>query len=103
NVKKLWEAWKTKWEIESDRRMGKIFLIFAITGSATVVVRKALFNVLGIEIDNAWLAFFIKLVAIYFIYQLLLFTIGSIFGESKFFGWFIKKMNRRMIGKKPVK
>lgn len=81
--------------------MAKIFVIFAITGSATVFVRRGLFGFLGIDISNALVSFFVKLVAIYFIYQLLLFTIGVIFGERKFFAWFIKKMNLRMIGKKP--
>ena len=82
--------------------MAKIFLIFAITGSTTVLVRKGLFRFLGIDISNAVVAFIIKLFAIYFIYQLLLFMIGTIFGERKFFGWFIKKMNMRLIGKKLV-
>lgn len=102
-MKRLWDKLKVKWEVESDMRMAKIFLIFAITGSATVFVRKGLFAFLGIEFDNAVLGFFVKLFAIYFIYQVMLFTIGSLFGEWKFFGWFIKKMNMRMIGKKPTK
>ena len=99
-MRKIWTKWKIKWGIESDRRMIWIFVIFAITGSATVFVRKGLFRALGIEIESPVLAFFIKLVAIYFIYQLLLFTLGTLLGEHKFFWWFIKKMNRRMIGKK---
>ncbi|MCB9262494.1 MAG: prolipoprotein diacylglyceryl transferase [Flavobacteriales bacterium] len=99
-MKKYWEKLKQKWNIDSDQRMIKIWVIFAITGSFTVFVRKSLFKVLGIHIDAKWLAFLVKLVAIYFIYQLLLFLIGSILGESKFFGWFIKKMNYRFIGKK---
>jgi len=83
--------------------MAKIFVIFAITGSTTVLVRKGLFAFFKIEFTNPWSSFFVKLIAIYLIYQLLLFTIGSLFGEYKFFGWFIKKMNLRMIGKKPSK
>ena len=90
-----------KWSIDSDRRMAKIFVIFAITGSTTAFVRIGLFSFLGIQIETPWIAFTVKLFAIYFIYQVLLFTIGSILGENKFFGWFIKKMNLRMIGKKP--
>ena len=91
---------KEKWNIESDAQMTKIFIVFAITGSATVIVRKKLFSLLGIDISNAVLSFVVKLIAIYFIYQLMLFIIGVLFGEAKFFGWFIKKMNLRMIGKK---
>jgi len=99
-VKKLWERLKLKWQVESDARMAKIFVVFAITGSATVFVRKSLFNLMGIDIESRFLGFFVKLFAIYFIYQLLLFLIGVLFGERQFFGWFIKKMNYRMVGKK---
>ena len=100
-MKKFWERLKQKWSIESDGRMAKIFVVFAITGSATVLVRKSLFRLLGIEFDSPVLGFIVKMLAIYFIYQLLLYLIGTIFQERAFFGWFIKKMNYRMIGRKP--
>lgn len=102
-MKRLWDKLKVKWEVESDMRMAKIFLVFAITGSATMLVRRGLFTFLGIEFDSAVLEIIIRLLAIYVIYQIMLFTIGTIFGERKFFGFFIKKMNLRMIGKKPTK
>ena len=79
--------------------MSWIFVIFAITGSSTVVVRKFLFSVLGIQIENAAISFVVKFVAIYFVYQLMLFTIGSLLGEHKFVKWFLIKMNSRMIRK----
>lgn len=74
-----------------------IFLVFAITGSTTVIVRKWLFNTLGIEFSNAILGFIIKILAIYIVYQILLFVIGTIMGEHKFVKWFILKMNKRLI------
>ena len=100
-MKKYWERLKQKWNIESDRRMTIIFIVFAITGTATLFVRKALFTVFNIDIDHKTLAIIVKWVSIYFIYQIMLFLIGTIFQEGKFFWWFIKKMNLRMIGKKP--
>lgn len=97
---KYWQQLKEKWNVETDRRMAWIFLIFAITGSGTLVVRKFLYKSLGIDIQIPWLAVVVKIIAIYLIYQLLLFSIGSLMGEGKFFKWFLYKMNRRLIGKK---
>jgi len=99
-LKRIWEIWKEKWGIKTDKRMAWIFIIFAITGSSTVVVRKFLFKTLGIEIENATLSFVVKFVAIYFVYQVMLFTIGSLLGEHKFVKWFLIKMNSRLINKK---
>jgi hypothetical protein len=97
SLKNLWNSWKKKWDVKSDRRMLWIFFIFAITGSSTVVVRKFLFSLLGIQPENAILAFLFKLLAIYIVYQILLFLIGSLLGENKFVSWFLLKMNRRLI------
>lgn len=102
-MKKIWDRLKEKWGIKSDRRMILIFIVFAITGTATLFVRKGLFQLLNIDIDHKTLAVVVKWISIYFIYQIMLYVIGSIFNERKFFWWFIKKMNLRMIGKKPTK
>lgn len=99
-MKKIWEAWKKKWSVETDRRMAWIFLVFAITGSSTVFVRKYLFQVLGIDIQNTTLAFIVKMVAIYVVYQFMLFIVGTVMGEGQFVRWFLAKMNKRLIGKK---
>ena len=82
--------------------MSWIFLVFAITGSSTVVVRKFLFSTLGIDIQNATIAFIVKFVAIYIVYQFMLLIVGTIMGEHKFVKWFLIKMNARLIGRKTV-
>lgn len=99
-MKRIWNLWKEKWGVQTDRRMTWIFIIFAITGSSTVVVRKFLFSSLGIDIQNATIAFIVKFVAIYFVYQCMLFVVGTIMGEHKFVKWFLLKMNARLIGRK---
>ncbi len=96
----IWNTWKKKWNVESDRRMIWIFVIFAITGSSTVIVRKYLFSFLGIDIQNPILSFIVRLLTIYLVYQILLFTVGSLLGEHKFVKWFLVKMNSRILGKK---
>ncbi|MFT4522799.1 MAG: hypothetical protein ACI8ZN_001751 [Bacteroidia bacterium] len=100
-MRKLWNKLKTKWDIETDRRMIIIFIVFAITGSATIFVRKALYGLLKMDIETQWIAVVVKILFIYVIYQFLLLIIGFIFGEGSFFSWFIKKMNLRLIGRKP--
>jgi hypothetical protein len=99
-LKRIWNIWKEKWGIQTDKRMIWIFIIFAITGSMTVIVRKSLFETLGIEIENALVSFLVKFVAIYLVYQVMLFTVGTIFGEHKFVKWFLIKMNSRLINRK---
>lgn len=101
-MKEIWEKWKKKWGVQNNRRMTWIFIIFAITGSSTVVVRKFLFSTLGIEFENEVVAFIVKFVAIYIVYQIMLFTIGSILGEHKFVKWFLIKMNSRLINRKDI-
>jgi hypothetical protein len=101
-LKRIWETWKEKWGIKTDLRMTWIFIIFAITGTSTVVVRKFLFSMLGITIENAAVSFIVKFVAIYFVYQVMLFTVGSILGEHKFVKWFLIKMNSRLINRKDI-
>lgn len=97
---KYWQKLKEKWGVETDKRMTWIFVIFAITGTSTLFVRKFLYQLLGIEIDQPWLAIIVKIIAITLIYQVLLISIGTIGGERKFFTLFLKKMNMRFIGKK---
>ncbi|MFT4986085.1 MAG: xanthosine utilization system XapX-like protein [Flavobacteriales bacterium] len=97
---KFWNKLKIKWNIETDKRMAWIFVIFAITGSTTVIVRKYLYGLLGINIENAFLSGVVKIVAIYIVYQILLFVVGTLMGEGKFVRWFLTKMNSRFIGKK---
>ncbi len=99
-MKRIWELWKEKWGVKTDKRMTWIFIIFAITGSSTVVVRKFLFNTLGIEIENAAIAFAVKFVAIYIVYQFMLLAVGSLMGEHKFVKWFLIKMNSSLINKR---
>jgi type III secretory pathway component EscU len=93
----IWNKWKQKWNIQSDKRMIWIFIIFAITGSSTLVVRKYLYSTLGIEIENSIISFLVRLIFIYVIYQFLFFAIASIMGEHQFAKWFLRKMNKRIL------
>ncbi|MBT8326628.1 MAG: diacylglyceryl transferase [Bacteroidia bacterium] len=98
-MKSVWKKLKVKWNIESDLRLAWIFVIFSVTGSSIVFVRKPVQIFLFEESDFwslPWFQMIVITVIIYFVYQIHLFIIGSILGEFKFVKWFILKMNKRM-------
>lgn len=98
-MKTLWEKLKIKWNIQSDKRMAWIFIIFAITGSSIAFVRRPITMSLFEKSTYAeliWYELIITIVIVYFMYQILLFTIGSLLGEHQFVKWFVVKMNKRM-------
>ena len=98
-MKSMWEKWKTKWGVESNIRMTWIFVIFAITGSTVTFVRRPFTKLVFDKITYGelyWYELIVTIVAVYFIYQFLLFGVGTLLGEYKFFRWFILKMNKRI-------
>jgi len=87
------EKLKKRWNITSNFQLIVVFVVFAITGSASAYLFKPLTNAIGItkEMFGFWYLP-IRLVAIFPIYQVLLVLIGAIFGQFNFFWWFEKKM-----------
>ena len=77
--------------------MIRIFIVFAVTGSSSVVVGRPIIKLLGITRENLnpfiyWILFIaISLV----FYQILLVLFGWISGQFLFFWEFEKKMLRR--------
>ncbi len=97
-MKSIWEKLKVKWNVRTDIRMIRIFIIFAITGSSVTQVRRPVTDFFfdkSTYSELHWYELIITIVAVYFIYQVLLFIIGSILGEYKFIRWFLLKMNKR--------
>ena len=91
------EKLKQRWGIESNFQLTIIFIVFAITGSASAWLSKPFCIWLGIT--KADLGFWftpVRLLLIFPIYQVLLVAIGFLFGQFKFFWWFEKKMLRGM-------
>jgi len=88
---------KERWNVSSNRQLTLIFIVFAITGSASAWLSRALCEVLGISKDQLshWYTP-VRLLLIFPIYQVLLVTIGALFGQFTFFWNFEKKMLRKM-------
>ena len=88
---------KERWGIESNFQLTLIFIVFAITGSASAWLSKPFCYWLGIT--KADLGFWftpVRLLLIFPIYQVLLVFIGFLFFQFRFFWAFEKKMLRCM-------
>ena len=88
---------KKRWGIETNYQLTIIFIVFAITGSASAWLSKPFCIWLGITKEDIGIWFTpVRLILIFPIYQVLLVTIGLLFGQFKFFWAFEKKMLKRM-------
>jgi hypothetical protein len=89
---------KQRWNLKNNWQVVVIILVFALTGSTAAMLSKPILNWLGISKDTHHLALYIPLylVIIFPIYQVLLVSIGFIFGQFDFFWNFEKKLLRAM-------
>jgi polyferredoxin len=99
-MRNIWDKLKVKWNIESDRRMAWIFIMFSITGSSVTLVRQPFTEAVFQKSTYGelyWYELLVTIILVYIVYQFFLFTIGTVMGEYKFVRWFIIKMNKRML------
>ena len=98
---------KEKWKITSNFQLVVIFIVFGITGSLSVKLGEPLLYILNIEqatfssfkLGNG-IFWFLRLLIIFPLYQLLLVVIGALFFQFRFFWEFEKKILSRMGFKK---
>ncbi len=104
--KKLEKRWvvKERWQII------RIFLIFAVTGTTSLIVTKPIFEALGFTKEafsdtgfKVVIFYLLKFFAILPFYKILLLVFGWVFGEYGFFLPFVKKMIDRFRLKQTVK
>ena len=93
----LFKKLERKWILEHRWEMIRVFIVFSITGSASVFIGKPIMAFIGITKDNLnttvyWILY--VLVGIIF-YQIMLVFFGWLFGQFKFFWEFEKKMLSR--------
>jgi len=88
---------KQRWNIRSNFQLTVIFVVFALTGSASAWLSKYFCYWIGITKEEVGYWFTpIRLILIFPIYQILLVGIGFLFGQFQFFWAFEKKMLRSM-------
>lgn len=97
----MFKKLKKRWKIRSNFGVLIILIVFAITGSLTVYVRKAIFDLSGITSETHLLIkipFYI--IVLLTVYNILLLVIGSVFGQFRFFWEFEKKFFGRFLLKR---
>ncbi len=92
------EKLKQRWGIGSNFQIAVIFIVFAITGSASAKLAGPLTELLGLTKGtiSGWIYWPIRILLIFPIYQVLLVFFGWLFGQHKFFWAFEKKMLKRL-------
>ncbi len=92
------EKLKQRWGITSNWQIVIIFIVFSVTGSASLFVGKPIIKLLGINKENLTpILYWILYVFVGFIfYQILLVIIGWFFGQFAFFWNMEKKMLKRI-------
>lgn len=94
----LFKKLESKWNLKYRWELIRVFIVFAITGSSSIVIGKPIIKLLGITKENLNVSlYWVLYILIGFIfYQILLVLIGWVFGQHQFFWDFEKKMLRRM-------
>lgn len=88
---------KDRWNVKSNFQLLLILIVFSVTGSATLFVRKAAFDLLGITADTSlWIKFPLYIIIIFPAYQILFLIIGTLLGQFRFAWEFEKKMFSRL-------
>lgn len=78
---------KQRWNIKSNFQVFIILVVFAITGSTTVYLKKLIFDWVGINAETPLVAKVIfYIVVILAVYNMLLLIIGFLFGQFRFSG-----------------
>jgi len=93
----IFKKLENKWVVAHRWEMIRIFIVFAVTGSSSMLIGRPIIKLLGITKENLnpilyWVLFLI--IGLIF-YQILLVTFGWLFGQFKFFWEFEKKMLKR--------
>ncbi len=89
---------KQRWGLTSNFQVLVIIIVFAINGSFATWVAHPVTELIGLskEIINPWLFWPIRILLVFFIYQITLPVVGFCFGQYNFFWNFTKKMLSRI-------
>lgn len=97
----MFEKLKKRWNIQSNFQVIIILIVFAITGSTTVYLKKIIFDLIEITSETHLLikipAYIVVVLAVY---NLLLLLVGFLFGQFRFFLEFEKKFFSRFLFRK---
>lgn len=87
---------ESRWGVKGWVQILIILVVFAVTGSSSVYVGRWVMSVLGMTSDMTWYIWYpVRILVVFFAYQLLLLMYAFLFGQFKFFWNFEKKMLSR--------
>jgi hypothetical protein len=106
----VFERLKEKWGVKSNTHLMVIFIVFAITGSASMKLGEPILEYLALTPERfqdlpfpKFWYYTLRLILIFPLYQVLLIVVGSLFLQQKFFWAFEKKMFHALLRKKKKK
>ena len=95
------ERLKQRWNIRSNFQVTVILIVFAITGSATVYLKKMIFDLIGITPETDFgIKAPVYIIVILTVYNILLLIVGVLFGQFRFFWEFEKRFFSRLLFRK---
>ena len=90
------KKFKQKWNIKNNVQLVHIFIAFSVTGSASLYLRKFVFNWIGITSDTAlWIKIPMYILIVFPSYQILFLIICALLGQFRFAWEFEKKVFSR--------
>ena len=105
----LFKFLEKRWNVDQKWKVIRIFMVFAVTGSLSIIIAKPIFESIGLVKENFGSHFLIvtsfyilKFVLVLPLYKVLLVFFGWLFGEFKFFLDFTLKLASRLGFKKLI-
>lgn len=97
----MFEKLKLRWNITSNFQVIVILIVFAITGSTTVYLKKLIFDLINITPEtHLLLKIPLYILVVLLVYNVLLLVVGFVFGQFRFFLEFEKKFFSRLLFRK---
>lgn len=97
----MFEKLKLRWNITSNFQVIVILVVFAITGSTTVYLKKLIFDLINITPEtHLLLKIPLYILVVLLVYNVLLLVVGFVFGQFRFFLEFEKKFFSRLLFRK---
>jgi hypothetical protein len=95
------EKLKKRWNIKNNYEVVVILVVFAITGSCTVYIKRFIFDLIEITTETPLIIKVpVYIFVILSVYNVLLLVVGFVFGQFRFFWEFEKKFFSRLIFRK---
>jgi hypothetical protein len=80
------ERLKKRWNIQSNRQLLIVFIVFGLTGSGSLKLAQPLLDFTGISgMENPWLRIPLRILMVLPVYQVLLLLVAALFGQFPFF------------------